>query len=218
MHILNKYFNKIYVITVCPPNERVSHIYSYFKSINLNFELRVSSHTNFLKNFIYGNASVNENEQSLTSNYASIIYESYYNNLENFVILEDDNFFNNNFENDFEYFYKNLPTDWDVLHLSDYNIEEYINKQHINEFCDRIFLKYTTNCMIFKNSDKYKLIADSCVNSRYPIDYVLNSLYANKILTAYAPKKNLTHQLSYRSENERQLSNKKFNSLIKFTQ
>lgn len=72
---------------MCPPNERVSHIYSYFKSINLNFELRVSPHVNFLKKFVYEGTLVNEGAQSLTSNYASIMYESYYNSLESFVIL-----------------------------------------------------------------------------------------------------------------------------------
>lgn len=217
MHILNRLFNKVYMITVCLPNERISYIQDYYKSISLNFDTRVSPHINFLKEFTHDNTHVNENEQSLTSNYASIIYESYYNQLETFVILEDDNIFNINFEEEFKLFYENIPNDWDVIHLSDYDNESHIKKISINDHCDRIFIKYTTNCMIFKNLHKYKIIADTCINSRYPTDYVINSLCVENKLICYSPKKKITNQLSYRVDSDRNLLNKKFNSLIRFT-
>jgi len=217
MHILNRLFKKIYVITVSPPNDRIIHFTNYFKNIDLTFDLRISSHKKFFNEFIHGETHINESEQSLTANYASIIYESYYNDIENFVILEDDNIFNDNFNEEFELFYKNLPDDWDVLHLSDYDIEQHILKKSINDYCDRIFIKYTTNCMIFRNPTRYKSIADVCINSKYPIDYVLNSLYQENKLISYAPTKKLTYQSSYRVESENILPNKKFSSLIRFT-
>jgi GR25 family glycosyltransferase involved in LPS biosynthesis len=191
----------------------MSYIQNYFKSVNLDFEFRISPHTNFLNKFTHNNTHINENIQSLTSNYASIIYECYYNNFETFVILEDDNIFDQNFEEEFTLFYEHLPNDWNVIHLSDYDDENHIRKNNVNDYCDRIFVKYATNCMVFRNPRKYKFVADACVNSRYPIDYILNSLYVEDKLICYASRKSLTHQLSYRDVSENQ-SQKMFKSLI----
>lgn len=212
MHILNKLFQKVFVITTGFPNERYEYISSYLNKINLNFELRVSVNKNFFTAKYDSNHEINQSEQSLSSQYASIFYENYFNKIDSFVILEDDNIFCEDFEMKFENFFKWLPNDWDIIHIGDYNDESNIKKENLNIYVDRLYLKYTTNCMVFRNMENYKNIAELINRSQYQIDYVLNHFYKNNLLKCYSPTIQLTKQLSYRKGID---SVKKFESLIR---
>lgn len=212
MHILNKLFEKVLVITIGLPNERYEYISSYLSKLNIEHEIRVSVNKNFFEPKSHNNHDINQSELSLTSLYSSIFYENYYNNISSFVVLEDDNMFCDGFESKFENFFKSIPNDWDIIHLGDYTDENNIKKENINKYVDRLYLKYTTNCMIFRNIENYKIIAEMIDRSRYQIDYVLNHFYINNILKCYSPAEQLTNQLSYRKGID---SVKKFESLIR---
>jgi len=212
MHILNKFFQKVFVITVGIPNERYAYISSYLNKLNIEYELRVSANKKFFESKYHGDHNINQSEQSLSSQYASIFYENYYRNIDSFVILEDDNMFCDDFESKFENFFNWLPNDWDVIHLGDYNDETNIKKESVNQYVDRLYLKYTTNCMIFRNIENYKNIAEMVDKSQYQIDFVLNHFYINNLLKCYCPTTQLTNQLSYRKRVD---SIKKFESLIR---
>lgn len=214
MHTLNKLFQKVFVITVGLPNERYEYISSYLKKLNIQYEIRVSVNKNFFELKHHGDHNINQSEQSLSSQYASIFYENYYQNIDSFVILEDDNSFCDDFESKFECFFKYVPNDWDVIHLGDYNDESNIKKESVNKYVDRLYLKYTTSFMIFRNIENYKIIADLIVGSQYQIDYVLNHFYINNILKCYSPSEQLAYQLSYRDW-ENKSENKLFKSLIR---
>ena len=212
MHILNKFFQKVFVITVGIPNERYTYISSYLNKLNIEYELRVSANKKFFESKYHGDHNINQSEQSLSSQYASIFYENYYRNIDSFVILEDDNMFCDDFESKFENFFNWLPNDWDVIHLGDYNDETNIKKESVNQYVDRLYLKYTTNCMIFRNIENYKNIAEMVDKSQYQIDFILNHFYINNLLKCYCPTTQLTNQLSYRKRVD---SIKKFESLIR---
>jgi len=212
MHILNKLFSKVFVITIGTSNERYDYISSYLTNLNINYELRVSVNKNFFESKYHSIHSINQSEQSLSSQYASIFYENYYKNIDSFVVLEDDNMFCDDFEYKFENFFKWLPNDWDVIHLGDYNDETNIKKESVNEYVDRLYLKYTTNCIIFRSTENYKKIAEMVDKSQYQIDYVLNHFYTNNLLKCYCPTTQLSKQLSYRKGID---SIKKFESLIR---
>lgn len=212
MHILNKFFQKVFVITVGIPNERYTYISSYLNKLNIEYELRVSANKKFFESKYHGDHNINQSEQSLSSQYASIFYENYYRNIDSFVILEDDNVFCDDFESKFENFFNWLPNDWDVIHLGDYSDETNIKKESVNKYVDRLYLKYTTNCMIFRNIENYKNIAEMVDKSQYQIDFVLNHFYINNLLKCYSPDTQLTNQLSYRKGID---SIKKFESLIR---
>lgn len=212
MHILNKLFQKVFVITTGHSNERYEYISSYLNKINLNFELRVSVNKNFFTTKIWLNHEINQSEQSLSSQYASIFYENFFNKIDSFVVLEDDNIFCDEFESKFQTFFQHLPNEWDVLHLGDYNLKENIKSKNVNEYVDKIYLKYTTNCMVFRNKENFKNISELIEKSHYQIDYILNHFYMNNILKCYSPVEQLTNQLSYRKGID---SVKKFESLIR---
>lgn len=218
MHILNKLFSKVFLITINPPNERVSYISEYFSKIELMYDLRVSINQKFFEVINDGQHEINSSEQSLTSAYSSILYECFYKKLKNIVILEDDNIFVDGFEEKFEIFYKNLPDKWDILHLgNDPDMtdqpNEWIKLESINKYAAKVKLKYATNCTIFNTFDNYKIIADKIVSSRYQIDYVLNDFFQNDSLIGYSPTEPLTRQLSSRQSHN--TSEKRFKSLIR---
>jgi|688.fasta_scaffold06162_15 hypothetical protein len=211
-HVLNKLFQQVFVITTGLPNERYTHFYNYLKDQNINFDIRVAVDKNFFETRYDGTHEINRSEQSLSSQYASIFYECYYTNVDSFVVIEDDNVFCQDFEDQFNIFFNNVPSDWDVLHLGDYLLDQNIKKEKINNYVDKIYIKYTTNCMIFRNKENFIKIAECAIRSKYQIDFVLNSLYNNKEINCYAPNRSLTNQLSYRVGVD---SENKFKSLIR---
>jgi len=221
MHILNELFSKVFVITVNPPNERASYISDYFSTLNLNYDLRVSTNKSFFHTQYDGNTEINTSEQSLASTYSSILYECFYKQIERIVIIEDDNIFVDRFEEKFGIFYKNLPDTWDVLHLgNDRDLKDqtndWIKLEHINQYVGKVKLKFTTNCTMFNKWTNYKIIADKIVDSKYPIDIILIDFFQRDSLIAYSPTTPLTNQLSSReSLQSPNTSEKRFNSLIR---
>ena len=59
----------------------------FFNQINLNFELRVSVNKSFFTTKTDSNHEINQSEQSLSSQYASIFYENYFNKIDSFVVF-----------------------------------------------------------------------------------------------------------------------------------
>jgi hypothetical protein len=217
MHVLNRLFSKVFLITTEPPNSRLEYFVEYYNSIGLNYDLRVATNSSYFKKVYDGSFEINEQEQSLESAYASIFYESYYKKLDNIVILEDDNRFVENFEELFLQFYKNVPDDWDFLNLSSYQLGYHKNKENyivtsVNEYVDKIKIKHSSNCTIFRNTNTYKMIADKIVGCKYPVDLVMTDFSYNDLLNSYSSNTDITNQLSTRLSD---VPSDKFKSLIR---
>jgi len=203
MHILNKLFSKIFLVSTNPPNSRYESFAKYYNSFGLNYDLRISTDSSYFRKIYDGSFEINEQEQSLESAYTSIFYESYYKNFESIVILEDDNRFVDNFEERFLEFYNNIPTDWDFLNLSSYQLGYHKNKENyivtsVNEYVNKIKIKHSSNCTIFRHPTTYKMIADKIVGCKYPVDLVMADFSHNNLLNSYSPVTDITNQLSTR--------------------
>ena len=217
MHILNKLFSKIFLVTTNPPNSRYESFAKYYNSVGLNYDLRVSTDSSYFRKIYDGSFEINEQEQSLESAYTSIFYESYYKNFESIVILEDDNRFVDNFEEQFLEFYNNVPTDWDFLNLSNYQLGYHKNKENyivtsVNEYVNKIKIKHSSNCTIFRYPTTYKMIADKIVGCKYPVDLVMTDFSYNNLLNSYSPLIDITNQLSTRISD---VPEDRFKSLIR---
>lgn len=217
MHILNKLFSKVFLVTINPPNSRYESFVEYYNSIGLNYDLRVSINQKFFEVIYDGAHEINSSEQSLASAYTSIFYESYYKNFDTIVILEDDNRFVENFEELFLEFYNNTPTDWNFLNLSNYQLgyhktEENYIVTSINEYVNKIKIKHSSNCTIFRYPTTYKMIADKIVSCKYPVDLVMTDFSYNNSLNSYSPSIDITNQLSTRISD---IPIDKFKSLIR---
>ena len=217
MHILNKLFSKVFLVTINPPNSRYELFVEYYNSIGLNYDLRVSINQKFFEVIYDGAHEINSSEQSLASAYTSIFYESYYKNFDSIVILEDDNRFVENFEELFLEFYNNTPTDWNFLNLSNYQLgyhktEENYIVTSINEYVNKIKIKHSSNCTIFRYPTTYKMISDKIVSCKYPVDLVMTDFSYNNSLNSYSPSIDITNQLSTRISD---VPIDKFKSLIR---
>lgn len=122
---------------------------------------------------------------------------------------------------DYKYYLEKLGHDVKIVNINNKKIAlDEINNYnpdichcHYDYYSDVLNqCNYTTNCMIFRNKENYKMIAESIDESQYQIDYVLNNFYINNLLNCYSPKSKLTQQLSYRKGID---SVKKFESLIR---
>jgi hypothetical protein len=214
MNVLNDLFTKVFLITINPPNDRIDYITDHLREVDLNYDLRVAFDRRFTSNINHEWGIVYPEEQSLSSTYASILCESFYKRYGSIVIIEDDTQFIPTFEESFAQFYTNTPSDWDVLHLGDYDNADNIKIVNVNEYVDRVFVKFTTNCIILKNEKSHYLdMYDKIVGSKYPVDHVFNHFYENELLKCYCPTKKLTDQLSYRPDESP--SGKVFKSLLR---
>ena len=205
------------MLTTNPPNSRYESFVEYYNSIGLNYDLRISTNSSYFKKIYDGSFEINEQEQSLESAYTSIFYESYYKNFESIVILEDDNRFVDNFEEQFLEFYNNVPTDWDFLNLSNYQLGYHKNKENyivtsVNEYVNKIKIKHSSNCTIFRYPTTYKMIADKIVGCKYPVDLVMTDFSYNNLLNSYSPLIDITNQLSTRISD---VPEDRFKSLIR---
>ncbi len=65
MHILNKLFSKVFVITIGTSNERYDYISSYLTNLNINYELRVSVNKNFFESIYQQNEGIGSDAELL---------------------------------------------------------------------------------------------------------------------------------------------------------
>ena len=141
--------NKVYVITTYDAHIRHEFIANQMSIIDLEYELRVAPPKQFFTCIdLSDTEKIHTGAQSLSSAYSSLIAESILNKYKIVMIVEDDTKFYSNFKDEFLRFYANLPSNWDFLHLGDYTNNDHIHTENINEYVDKIFIKYTTNCMV----------------------------------------------------------------------
>ena len=63
---------------------------------------------------------------------------------------------------------------------------------------NKIKIKHSSNCTIFRYPTTYKMIADKIVSCKYPVDLVITDFSHNNLLNSYSPVTDITNQLSTR--------------------
>ena len=209
--MINDIVDKVFVISTLFGVERATYITKHLDSFNIKYDVRISPDRSFFTPFTHEGHEVKSAEQSLSSAYASIFYESIYYGYDKICIIEDDTKLIDNFKLEFEKFYSYVPNDWDVIHLGDYDNEKFIEKCNVNEHVDQIALKYVVNCMLYRGKALYENIINHIVKSKYQIDFVMNHVYGSGA-KCYSPTTKLTYQLSYRATDD--VTYQKFKSFM----
>ena len=151
--MLDKYFEKVYVITTIN-SERINHVKNQMKFANIK---KYEFHTTFDYKLINSNIKsiVGENVPSqryISATYGtiSLLKSAIYNGYKNICICEDDIFFPNNWEEKFKTFMNNVPDNWDILNLGYAN--EVDDTIKINDYVKKLYGKYYgAQCMVYKN-------------------------------------------------------------------
>ena len=198
MNAINKYFNKIYLISSYPTQNRINNIVSFFVKENIECELVIAPKKKYFKPD-YNVTLANERNQSLTSANESIFLKESYIKSDSFCIMEDDIFFNENYDVKLKKFFKNLPNDWDILNLG-YHVHSFINsKINFNESYYKVIDGEEivgTHIVAYKNHT-VKPILDLIEESIYPMDWFLTKCIYSKFNT-YACTDKIFYASSYR--------------------
>lgn len=150
MNVLNKYFDKIYVITSYFHKPRIKYINELFKKENIKFDFHYAVHPDFLNHsVIIGDylkylKHINQIDTLPTSKYRisatishlQVLRQFQYSEYSNVLVFEDDVSFESDYQDKLINFIENVPTDWDMLNLGinytykENDVEKY--NQYIN--------------------------------------------------------------------------------------
>lgn len=109
---INKFFNRVYVITCNNLIDRQIYIKNHFSKNNIKFEFVES-----WDKYIFSDGDVCAAQKSLISSHIRCILDAKIHKLNNILICEDDAYFVENFESEFNKFINILPEDWDYIQL-----------------------------------------------------------------------------------------------------
>lgn len=175
--ILNKLFEKIYLINLDRRRDRYDQFLTFAEKYNLVFE-RISAFDGSVlldKNFTYGNKKIsfskNEFYKHEPGNFFGIenFHERYFkgcvgcllshleilklakkNNYKSILILEDDVVFSDDIEQKLENLYKNFPNEWDMFYLSGSLIKEGEKFDYYSELISaHTTHSYAVNCTAY---------------------------------------------------------------------
>ena len=213
MNILNKYFNKVYVISSYATHSRLSDLLPFLDKENIQYELIIAPKKKYFKPD-YDKTLVNEGAQSLISANESIFLKESYLKSESFCILEDDIWFDINYKEKLNLFFTGMSNDWEILNLGYHphtpisfndNLSYYKLKRDV-EIVGTHFVAYKNNVI---NYTLGKIESNS-----FPMDWFLSKTICPNFNTYICTDK-IFYQSSYRSyELDKNKSYKKYKSEI----
>jgi len=216
MNVLNKQFNKIYLISSYPTQNRINDVISFFIKENIECELVIAPKKKYFKPD-YNITLVNEGNQSLISANESIFLKESYLKSESFCIIEDDIFFDDDYIIKLTNLFDFLPYDWDILNLG-YHEYSPINSK-LND--EKLYYKLDKNEEIVgthivsykKHLVEYLLnTIDNCI---YPIDWFLTrNIYSN--FNTYTCCNKIFYSSSFRKNENKDSFYKKYKSEIDY--
>ena len=210
MNILNKTFDKIYVIGSFATQNRYNDINNKLKEEQIDIEWVIAPKKKYFLQQCTDDAPNLRGNWSYQSAIESIFLKSKLIGLNNFLILEDDVVFDDTYINKFQTFYSSVPEDWQILNMG-YHF-------HSKQVESNIYYKFDcgsnligAHAMAYKNNT-FDIILNEIDTCKYPIDIFLNNNIYKKFNTYVATEK-LFYQSSYRSyEGDKDASYKKYKS------
>jgi hypothetical protein len=215
MNILNQFFEKIYVISSYPTQNRLNDLIPFLNKENIQYELVIAPKKKYFKPD-YNITLANEGNQSLTSVNESIFLKELYIKSDSFCVIEDDVFFDLDYEIKLTNFFNQLPSDWDILNLG-YHDHSSINSKMITDISYYKLNKNEeivgTHIISYKKHTVQHLL-NVIENSIYPMDWFLTRNVYSQFNT-YTCTDKIFYQSSYRSyESDKNESYKKYKSEI----
>jgi glycosyl transferase family 25 len=112
--MLNNYFEKIYCINLEKRKDRWNEVSKEFQKINCNVEKFVAIDGEKLE----ASAYIYRGELGCYMSHMVILKDMINNNYSKILVFEDDVVFNDDFNAKFDYYYNQLPNDWDIVYMS----------------------------------------------------------------------------------------------------
>jgi len=212
MNILNKTFDKIYLISSFLTQNRYYHLKPILDEQEINVEVVVAPKQKYFTFDVTDSSPNMPGNWSYQSAFESIFLKSKLLNLNNFLILEDDIVFAPDYIEKFERYYSTIPTDWQILHMG-YHF-------YSTNFNDGIYHKFEgdmtaigAHAVVYKN-DVFDPILELVEKNTLPMDLFLNNT-PYKVYNTYVAREKIFYQSSYRHyEEDKNFFYKKYPSAV----
>lgn len=186
---INKFFNRVYVITCNNLIDRQIYIKNHFAEKNINFEFYVSVD----KNQIIGN-KISNSEKSLAISHLNCVINAKLNNYKNILICEDDVNFVENVDEKFNNFINDVPDDWNFLQLGNqFWANHWLKRQYIKNNLYKFLWGTGSHCIAI-NQNSYEIAINSFQKYNTPIDFMYYDLFSK--LNCYCPENFIADSLS----------------------
>jgi hypothetical protein len=139
--MLNKYFEKIYCISLKRRTDRREKISSHLNSLGIDFEFFDAIDGKEIQNV---NPNLNHGEIGCILSHLEIYKKSISDGIGDYLIIEDDCEFHLMLNHLFSEFYKQLPDDWCLVYLGGNHNHSQI--QMIDKNIHKLHKTYTTHC------------------------------------------------------------------------
>jgi hypothetical protein len=184
MHPINKFFDKVYVITCERFYERHSYIRNHFNEHNIRFEFKAATDKKY-----FAATSVSSAGLSLIAAHRMCILDAKLNGCANILICEDDiSFISTSLTERFDNFMRIVPNDWDFLQLGNQSgpaISKFIRRTNISDNLYRFYWGTGSHCNGIK-SNMYDVCLDQFTCRSMPIDFLYYNMYKDHI--CYCPE------------------------------
>lgn len=195
--MLDKYFDKVYVITTFN-SERIEYCKKQLEKAGVKkYEFVTSIDYRIIdrefKTIVHPDCPA-QKYMSLCSNHIGIVQSAIYNGYNNICICEDDIFFKDDYQSKLKDFMKNIPDNWDMLNLGYLNEDNQL--EIVNEYVYKQVGKYWgAHCVAYKNTIYLDLI-----NIYYKFSFNISPDWFGRELCSikniYIPQEKFIYQVS----------------------
>lgn len=189
--MLNKYFDKIYLINLDRRTDRMLECAEDIEVLNIVYERfsAVDGKTLNLEDYGISNPSHNKSDLGCLLSHLNIMKDIKKNNYERILILEDDFELCPDFENLFDGYMSQLPDDWQWLYYGGSHFED---PEKVTENMYRVNKTFTTHAYAIKREVVDDLLNVLESNLTGSVDSVLSTL--QKKLETYVTIPHLMYQ------------------------
>jgi hypothetical protein len=212
MNILNKTFDRIYLITSFPTINRYYDLKPILDEQEIQVDVVIAPKQKYFTFDVTDSSPNMPGNWSYQSAFESIFVKSKLLNLNNFLILEDDIVLAPDYIEKFTRYYNTIPKDWQILHMGYHFCSTNFNDGIYHKF-EGDMTAIGAHAVVYKN-DVFDPILELVETNKIPIDLFLNfNLY--KDYNTYVAREKMFYQSSYRHyEGDKTFFYKKYPSAV----
>jgi GR25 family glycosyltransferase involved in LPS biosynthesis len=195
--MIDSFFDKIFIINLERRPDRLEKVISNLDRINLSkYEIFTA---------VDGYSIGQTGWEGLRQTYIKIFNIIKNSGCNNFLLIEDDCEFNDNFQEEVEIYLREIPSDYDLIYFGGNHFSKPEHRfEKINSHVIRTYSTVTTHCIGFSTKN-FGIIYDKITNEKDHVDLILAKLQNE--LNTYSSIKNLTTQTPSHSDIENRFVN-----------
>lgn len=189
---LNDITDNIFVINLLRRQDRAQHMLEQSGKFGLTLQWVPAVDAREVSNPTH----LRDGEWGLLLSHAKVLEYAKSRSLDKIIILEDDCYFHDDFNERLDREFPQVPEDWEVIMLSGnhYHLGAgTIAPEQVSQNIMRVFASFTTHALIIKNS-VFDLILDAVRRAEKPLDVIYRDVIQSRGKT-YAFCKNLGGQI-----------------------